>query len=152
MDSSNDNKSSLKLTMTSNDIAGIYKQALSDQNINYLDGYLSMYQQTLSILNENLELKNVSFISLINKLRDKITQTKTEFSANLNEPIYCNRNIVNLNGMKIKENKKRVYDDVTDFRKISFEEEKASSDSNINNDNIVQNSFFTPSYKKIKDV
>ncbi len=137
-----------KLSTSTNDFAAVYKQALTDQNLNYLEGYLTIYKEAAHILNENLELKSVSFISFINKLRNRITQNKTDISARLNEPVVCNRNIINLNGMKIKENKKRVYEHGEDPNKITFEEEKLSFENNENN---LLNPFLPHNYKKLKD-
>ena len=142
-------KISSKFSTTTNDFAAIYKQAVSDQNLNYLEGYLTIYKEAAHILNENMELKNVSFISFINKLRNKIAQNKTDISARLNEPVVCNRNIINLNGMKIKENKKRVYEDGENPKQIAFEEEKLSFD---NSDNNLNNPFLPHNYKKLKDI
>lgn len=130
------------------DMRIIYQQALIEQNFNYSEGHSSIYKEAIKILNENIEMKNVSFISLVNKLKDKITITQKELSQNLKEPITCNRNVINLKGMKIKENKKRVLIDENEPTISTFEEEKLSNE-NEPKDN--HNPFFSHTYKKIKD-
>lgn len=148
MDHENDNKLSSKLSLNSNDVTNLYKQAISDQNINYFEGNLTIFREALNILNENIELKNVSFINFVNKLGEKITKTKADFSSNLNDSNISNKSIINLNGMKIKENKKRVYEDVENFKKLSFEEEKNTIE---NNENPFVNPLLPHTFKKLKD-
>jgi len=146
-----ENNLSFKISTSTNDLTALYSQAVIDQNKNYLEGHLTIYKEAFKILNENIEMKNVSFISLVNKLKEKVDQSKKELSAKLNEPIVCNRNIINLNGMKIKENKKRVYEDCGEkLRMNGFEEEKSSQ---VEGEFVLNNNPLLPqTFKKIKEI
>ena len=121
----------------------LYQNVQIHQQFNYIEGQTSIYNEAIKILNENIEMKNVSFINLVNKLKDKIAETEKELSDNLKQPIKSNRNIINLKGMKIKENKKRILVDETNFvSNPEFEEEKSNNERTI----------FSHTFKKIKDV
>lgn len=139
-----------KMSASTSDLKSLFSQAILNQNNNYLEGHQIIYKEALKILTENIEMKNVSFISLINKLKEKIDQSKKELSAQLNEPLVINRNIINLNGMKIKENKKRVYEDCgAKLRMDGFEEEKLSQFE----DNSDSNNQIPPlAFKKVKEI